>query len=144
MAHDRNCVPAGRSHVGERQPGYQAAALCAVVVEDEFLVRWEISEVLRERGFDVYEFATADEAWVHIQSSGRVDLVFTDIRLPGTLNGLELVKLIRDGDLPIKAVVVTSSHIPVAAHPPPALFVPKPYDPEKTAALLLKLTNGEE
>lgn len=115
------------------------AAHCALIVEDEFLVRWQIAEVLRERGFDVYEFATADGAWAFIQSGARVDVLFTDIRLPGSLDGLELVQLICDRSVPIKAAVLTSSHLPEAAIPHSVPFVLKPYDPDATATLLLKL-----
>ncbi len=126
----------------EPHPEYKLAKPCALVVEDEFLIRWQIADVLRSREFNVYEFGTADEAWVYIQSGARVDVVFTDIRLPGNLNGLELVLLINESAMPIKAVVVTSSHLPKAAIPLPVLFVPKPYDPDATADLLSKLVHG--
>lgn len=115
------------------------AAACALVVEDEFLVRWQIADILRERGFIVYEFATADDAWSYLQSGARIDVVFTDIRLPGTLNGLDLVQLIHERSVPIKAAVVTSSHLPEMATPLPVPFIRKPYDPDATAALLAKL-----
>ena len=126
----------------EPHPEYKLANPCALVVKDEFLIRWQMADVLRTRGFDVYEFATADDAWAYIQSGARVDVVFTDIRLPGNLNGLELCLLIHENAVPIKAVVVTSSHLPKAAIPLPVPFVPKPYDPEATAELLLKLVHG--
>lgn len=128
----------------ELQPEDLQAARSALIVEDESLVRWQIADVLRDHGFDVYEFATADDAWAYIQSGARADVLFTDIRLPGSLDGVQLVQLIYEKRLPIQAVVITSSHLPNGALPFHVPFIPKPYDPDATAALLLKLAQGDD
>jgi len=115
---------------------------CAIVVEDEFLARWLIAEVLRDFGFAVYEFGTADDALAYLQSGGRADVVFTDIRMPGAIDGLELVRRIHENIAPQMPVVVTSSHPPEGSSFLPVAFVPKPYNPHATAALLSRLAAG--
>lgn len=62
-----------------------------LIVEDEVLIRAPLAEHLREAGFNVIEANTADEAWSCLQTGMPVDLVFSDIRMPGSMDGLELV-----------------------------------------------------
>ena len=138
--------PAGRSKgklVAKTQAGV-AAELRVVVVEDEPLIRWMISDELRDLGFNVSEFSTADDAWGYILSGSRVDVVFTDIRLPGTLNGLELAHLIEAEAMHVKAVVITSSHLPQDACSFKGRFIAKPYNHPAVATLLMELAQGED
>ncbi len=69
---------------------------CTVlIVEDEFLIRMTLSEALMDEGFTVVEAETADSALPLLQNSSEIDLLVTDIQLPGTLDGYGLVKAIR-------------------------------------------------
>src|ERR1700719_1713035 len=61
-----------------------------LVVEDEVLVRLMICDELRERGFRVIEAVDADQAADVLDSSTEVDLIVSDIRMPGRLDGLAL------------------------------------------------------
>ena len=63
-----------------------------LVVEDEVLVQVVIAEALREAGMRVIEVGNADEAMEHIEAGTPIDFVFTDIEMPGSMNGLELVR----------------------------------------------------
>ena len=63
-----------------------------LVVEDEALVRVLIAEGLRLEGFSVIEADRADEALTYIKAGEQVDLVFSDIRMPGSLDGLQLAE----------------------------------------------------
>ena len=100
-----------------------------LVVEDEVLIRLVLADWLRECGMDCLEAADADEALQTLQSDCDIDLVFTDIRMPGKLNGLDLAKWMRE-QRPYTPVILASAHRPPAdgsalADVP---FFNKPYD----------------
>jgi len=63
------------------------AALVVLVVEDEFFVRCDIAERLREAGFVVIETASGEEAIALCKSAIPIDIVFTDINLLGLATG---------------------------------------------------------
>jgi CheY-like chemotaxis protein len=68
-------------------PAHQTARPRILLVEDEVLVRVTVSDLLREAGFTVIEAATADIAWRFLEASEPVDLVFSDVESPGSLDG---------------------------------------------------------
>lgn len=78
-----------------------------LVVEDETLIRLLASDSLRDEGFDVVTAASAAEAIAVLESGGRVDFVFTDVTMPGAMNGVGLANWIRV-HRPGLPVVVTS------------------------------------
>jgi len=78
-----------------------------LAVEDEPLVRMFIADFLDEAGFKVFEAVNADEAIILLQARPDVQAVVTDIGMPGSMNGLELAKVIQDR-WPGIGVVVTS------------------------------------
>jgi CheY-like chemotaxis protein len=70
-----------------------------LVVEDEVLVRMPISQYLRDCGYRVIEAANAEEAVAvlsHTETVVVVDVVFTDIEMPGALDGFGLAKWVRE------------------------------------------------
>ena len=106
-----------------------------LVVEDEVLIRAFIAEELRLAGFSVIEAGRAEEALTYINAGEQVDLVFSDIRMPGSLNGLQLAEILRDR-YPDILVILTSGnadpmHIGIVQ-----AFVHKPYDVTQTIALM--------
>jgi CheY-like chemotaxis protein len=83
-----------------------------LVVEDEVLVRIMVAEELRAQGDTVIEATSASEAISVLQSSGmRIDLVLTDIRMPGDLDGLGLARMMRS-EHPLVKVVMASGRKP--------------------------------
>jgi CheY-like chemotaxis protein len=86
-----------------------SAGPSVLVVEDEWLVRALIVETLREAGCAVTEAASADEAVRALKASAPPDILVTDVRLPGTMNGLALAESVRR-TLPRMKVIVTSGH----------------------------------
>jgi CheY-like chemotaxis protein len=106
-----------------------------LVVEDEVLIRAFIAEELRLAGFSVIEAGRAEEALTYINAGEQVDLVFSDIRMPGSLNGLQLAEILRDRypDIP---VILTSGNAPRRRVGIVEAFVPKPYDVTQTIALI--------
>jgi DNA-binding NtrC family response regulator len=68
-----------------------------LVVEDDILVRMPIAHYLRDCGYKVIEAANADEATtVLLHQETRIDIVFSDIEMPGSIDGFGLAKWIRD------------------------------------------------
>lgn len=84
---------------------------CILVVEDEPLVRWIAVEFLQDDGFRVMEAADAHEALALLQTkSSVVDLIFSDIQMPGGLNGCDLARWVRD-NRPGLPVILTSGRV---------------------------------
>jgi two-component system, response regulator PdtaR len=117
-----------------------------LVVEDEVLVRALIAEELRLAGFSVIEANRADDALTYIKAGEQVDLVFSDIQTPGSLDGLQLAETLRDKypDIP---VILTSGNDDPKYVGILGAFVPKPYDITKTielmSAILAQKSPGE-
>jgi len=98
-----------------------------LLVEDEVFPRMAIADDLMNAGFQVIQAATADEAWKLLRSSIKVDLVLTDINMPGTLNGCDLATLIHAIRPTIKIVILSGQYNGALATTPADAFVPKPY-----------------
>lgn len=65
-----------------------------LLVEDDWVVGALIQEILEAEGFIVISFDTADDAWSYLRAhKGSVDLIFSDIHLPGLKDGVDLAKL---------------------------------------------------
>lgn len=108
-----------------------------LVVEDEALLLFSISDELKDAGFEVFEAVNADEAIRHLDVHQGISLVFTDIDMPGSMDGLRLSKVIRDRWPPVK-IVVTSGKLRPDARDLPAegMFIPKPYTTSGVIAAL--------
>jgi CheY-like chemotaxis protein len=113
-----------------------------LIVEDDFLIRMTLAEALADEGFSVAEAASGDEALAMLQDDGSIDLLMTDIQLPGQLDGFALVRAarIRRPDLPV--VFMTGRPDARTAHPtnPRDLFIAKPYLPSEICAAARRLT----
>lgn len=112
-----------------------------LIVEDEFLSRMSAAEMISEGGFDVVEAENADKAIAILESRPDVQVVFTDIRLTGSMDGLKLARLVRRKWPPIK-IIATSGHVSVRETdlPTGGVFLPKPYTPHKVTAMLRECT----
>ena len=95
-------------------------------------------------GFVVHEVATADEALRYIDSGADIDVLFTDINLPGSMNGAELAERARElrPEMPIVYASGRFKLSEISPLVPRSLFVAKPYDPNDVCALLTRLTGG--
>jgi two-component system, response regulator PdtaR len=99
-----------------------------LVVEDEVLIRLEIADELRNRGIHVLEACNAEEALTILESSLPVHVLFTDIRMPGRMDGIGLTRLARERYPELK-LMLTSSHQPQQyARDSADVFIAKPYD----------------
>jgi CheY-like chemotaxis protein len=80
-----------------------------LVVEDDSLIRLVVSDTLREEGFVVLEAADADEALSVLKMNGPLPLLLTDIRMPGSMDGVGLARTVRY-QRPDMKIVFLSSH----------------------------------
>jgi CheY-like chemotaxis protein len=81
-----------------------------LVVEDEFLVRMAAIGMVEEAGFEAVEAADADEAIAILEARPDIHVVFTDIRMPGSMDGLKLATYVRGKWPPIKIVATSGDH----------------------------------
>jgi two-component system, response regulator PdtaR len=112
-----------------------------LVVEDETFVRMDVVEMLREAGFDILEAANADEAIQMLERDSDIRIVFTDIDMPGSMNGLKLAAAVRDRWPPVR-IIATSGHFKIKAGdlPADARFIPKPYQSAQIISAIRELT----
>ena len=78
-----------------------------LIVEDEPLLRMLAAEVVEEAGFVALEARDADEAVILLESHPDIFLLFTDINMPGSMDGLKLAHAVRDRWPPIKILLVS-------------------------------------
>ncbi|HEY0120313.1 MAG TPA: response regulator [Rhizobium sp.] len=106
--------------------------IAVLVVEDEPLMRMDIAGALEDGGFLVFEAAHADEAIAILEQHTEIRVLFTDIDMPGSMDGLKLAAAVRDRWPPIK-IIVTSGHQSIRDEnlPVDGRFFSKPYNPEK-------------
>ena len=110
-----------------------------LVVEDETLVRLWIADELRTAGFLVVEAVNADEALTVLRGSIPIDLVMTDVRMPGSLDGRELAKTVRAVWPDLKIILCSGD--PPASPDRMAIdaFFAKPCDPTRLVSLIKEL-----
>ena len=105
-------------------------SVAVLIVEDEPLIRMGTVYLLREADFEVHEAGSADAAIALLELHREIRLIFTDVDMPGSMDGLKLAHHVRGRWPPVK-IIVTSGHVKVTEEslPSGALFIPKPYDP---------------
>lgn len=100
-----------------------------LVVEDSVLIRMGAVDLVEAAGYDVLEAGDADEAIRILESRDDIDLVFTDVQMPGTMDGIRLAHYIRNRWPPVRLMVasglaiLSESSLPLGSQ-----FFAKPYD----------------
>lgn len=110
-----------------------------LVVDDEVIVRAFISDTLRDEGHTVLEAVNADEALAVLRSPLRIDLVLTDMRMPGTMDGAAFARLVR-AELPFVKVAMIAGQSPDdELREVLDGFLPKPVTPTQLRSFLLTI-----
>jgi CheY-like chemotaxis protein len=112
-----------------------------LVVEDETLLRMLAGDILTEdAGYRVIEAVNADEALILLESRHDVRLVFTDVNMPGALNGFALARIV-DMRFPGIKVIVTSglARPGIGDLPKGKRFLPKPYAPSALITMVQEM-----
>ena len=112
----------------------QSQRVAVLVVEDEYLIRMDTTASLETIGFIVFEAGNAAEAIQCLELHKEIRLIFTDINMPGSMDGLALARYVRGRWPPVK-IIVTSGYMKALESdlPTGALFVEKPYHPRAIA-----------
>lgn len=121
--------------------GDSAKRPAVLIVEDEPLIRSGAAKMVEDAGFEVIEAANADEAIRILESNRDIRVVFTDVQMPGSMDGLKLAHAVRNRWPPIK-IIVTSAHELLTEQelPKGARFFAKPYSPFQIGDTLRDLT----
>ena len=111
-----------------------------LVVEDEALVRLIIVMHLTDEGFEVFEAGDADEAIAILEQHPSIHLLFTDIDMPGSMDGLKLSAFVRDRWPPVRIIVTSGKRmIEVTDLPAGSMFFPKPYQLDTVTTAMREL-----
>src|SRR5437867_3510401 len=112
-----------------------------LIVEDEPLLRLTGADLLAEAGFEVLEARTADEALRILEATPDVRVVFSDVEMPGTLDGLGLARNICQR-WPSIGILLTSGHrIRAETIPHEGRFLAKPYDGQALVRRIEEIVN---
>jgi len=114
-----------------------------LIVENEALVRLELFVRLTELGLIVLVAENADEAIALFDTHPEIEILLTDIRMPGSMDGVRLAHHVRDRWPPVK-IIVTSGLIEaeLSELPGDSLFMPKPYGPATLERTLERIMTG--
>src|SRR3954471_9911597 len=112
-----------------------------LIVEDEFLIRMYAADMIKEAGYEVVEAIDADAAIVILETRGDIRVIFTDIQMPGSMDGLKLAHAVRDRWPPVH-IVATSGHYAFNKGdlPTGTVFLQKPYSQYQIASTLHTFT----
>jgi two-component system, response regulator PdtaR len=97
-----------------------------LLVEDEVFTRLAMADDLMKEGFQVIQAGSADEALMVLRSPITIDLVLTDIIMPGALDGCDLAKAIHTNWPAIKVIILSARYIEALATTPAGAFIAKP------------------
>lgn len=102
---------------------------CALVVDDDAFIRIDASSILEDAGFRCLEAANGDEAWAILDDeAGDVSLLFTDVEMPGGMDGFELARRTSARYPDIEIVIASGRVTPKPGDiPPRASFIGKPF-----------------
>lgn len=111
-----------------------------LVVEDEPLQRLMAVDLVEDAGFDVVDVASAVEAVRVLESRPDIRVVFTDIDMPGGLNGMQFAAAVRDRWPPIELIIVSGKRrLGAEEMPARGVFFAKPYRNDEITAVMRQM-----
>ena len=114
-----------------------------LIVEDDFLLRMDAADMIKAAGFEVIEAGNADQAIEVLEARPDITVVFTDIQMPGSMDGLKLAHAVRGRWPPIKIIATSGRlHVDEVDLPEGGRFLPKPYSHAQVTRVLRELTTA--
>ena len=111
-----------------------------LVVEDMAVIRMDAVATIEEAGFRAYEAASADEGIRMLEKHPDIAVLFTDVDMPGGMNGLALAHYARNRWPPVEIIIASGAANPVKSDLPDRThFLPKPYPMHHVIAVLHNL-----
>lgn len=120
-------MPAAGKHEKPHEMGRESAAPVALIVEDEWLIRADIVYEFEAAGWKVLEASSGEEAMVLLQEGRDIDVLITDIRLSGRLNGWEVAHAFRQANSDIPVIYASANARDEAQMVPGSVFFSKPF-----------------
>ncbi|MBX3536407.1 MAG: response regulator [Chelatococcus sp.] len=106
-----------------------------LVVEDDAFQLMTAVDMAADAGFEVLEAHNADEAIAILESRSDIRIIFTDVEMPGSMDGLKLAAAVRDRWPPVEIIVTSGKGLPDDwTMPERGAFFPKPYDSHRVLA----------
>jgi CheY-like chemotaxis protein len=103
-----------------------------LVVEDEPLILLDTANMIEAAGYEVIQARSADEAIEILTARNDIRIVFTDIEMPGSMDGLKLARVVREKWPPVELIVTSGKHtLSPAGLPARGRFIGKPYTPRQ-------------
>lgn len=99
-----------------------------LVVEDEELLRWQAVVIIEDAGYGVVEAANAEQALAALEQRADVRIMFTDVQMPGAIDGVRLAHVVSQRWPPVR-IIVTSGRMRLRADDLPrgGSYLMKPY-----------------
>ena len=114
-----------------------------LVVEDEMVLRMRAVDIVEDAGFKAIEAVNADEALSILESRSDISLLFSDIQMPGTMDGLKLAHAVHDRWPSIKIILVSGQVRPLDEDKPPdSRFFGKPLEMTQMIAELKEMVGA--
>ena len=114
-----------------------------LIVEDDFLLRMDAADMIKAAGFEVIDAGNADQAIEVLEARPDITVVFTDIQMPGSMDGLKLARAVRGRWPPIKIIATSGRlHVDEVDLPEGGRFLPKPYSHAQVTRVLRELTTA--
>jgi CheY-like chemotaxis protein len=110
-----------------------------LVVEDEPLILMNAMEIVEDGGFEAIGAANADQAIRILESRDDISLVFTDVNMPGSMDGLKLARSVRGRWPPIRIIVTSAFRLAEEGVPEGGKFFKKPYAPAQITEAIREL-----
>lgn len=109
----------------------------AIIVDDEPLILMDTADIIADAGYSIVEATTAEQAYEFLKQHSSVELLFTDVQTPGTIDGFELARAVAEQWPEICVVVVSGAAIPADGElPANADFISKPFSAEAVLEIL--------
>lgn len=113
-----------------------------LVAEDEPLLRLHALELVEKAGFAAVEATNADDAILILESRADIRIVFTNIQMPGSMDGMRLAQAIRQRWPPIELIIVSGKAAPNPNDiPERGQFFAEPYDPAAVVRAIRSLAS---
>ncbi|MEO6014239.1 MAG: response regulator [Devosia sp.] len=117
--------------------------ISVLVVEDEPMIRFAAVTNLEDEGFDVVEATNADQAIAILTARPDIHILFTDIDMPGSMDGLKLSAFVRDRWPPVRIIVTSGKRlVEITELPAGSVFFPKPYGLDAIATSIRQLLSN--
>jgi CheY-like chemotaxis protein len=116
-----------------------------LIVEDDALLRVDAVVMIEAEGFKTIEATNADDAITLLESHADIAVIFTDIQIPGSMDGLKLAAAVKERWPPIKIIATSGrARVGISDLPDGGRFIPKPYTGFQVSTVIREFLKGQD